>query len=126
MPAPPPESDPAMIRIRAVEVIDRFFDPLSGAKFSMCTASSSDRQMPRKGSRRRLGCRANVVDQPLDELRVLAFGHDPNQRLGSGLADHEAAPALKFGFGCGDALADAIGFERRCAAVETNVLEQLW
>ena len=37
IPAPPPESDPAMMRTRAVDVIEPAFGPLLGAKFSMCT-----------------------------------------------------------------------------------------
>ena len=55
-------------------------------------------------SRRRLHRLADVVDQPLDQRRVVAFGHDPDQRLGARLADDQPAVALELGLGGGDAL----------------------
>src|SRR3954447_13223953 len=99
MPAPPPESEPAMIKIRAVGVTLPAFDPRTGAKLSMCTASSFGRQIQRKGSRRSLNGLANVVDQPLDQRPVIALRHDPDQRLGPGLPDDEASATLELGFG---------------------------
>src|SRR6478609_3602316 len=124
-PAPPPESDPAMIRMRAVEVIARTFVPELGAKFSMCTAMSCARQMPRNSSRGGLDRRADVIDEPLNLLLVLAFGHHPDQWLGTGLADDQPALAFPFRLGGGDALADAVRLQRLGTAVEANVLQEL-
>src|SRR5690242_15912424 len=125
MPAPPPESEPAMMRIRAVGVTLRAFDPFCGAKLSMCTRSSLERQIPRIRSRGRLYGLANFVDEALDQSRILAFGHDPDERLGARLADHETAPALQLRFRGGNPLAHAVRLERLCAAIETDVLEEL-
>ena len=104
-----------MTRIRAVGVTLPAFDPLPGAKFSMCTKRSIHLQLRRKRSRRRLDGLANIVDNLLDERRVVPFCHYPDQRLGPGLADHDTAPALKLLFGFGDPLFDAGGFERPTA-----------
>src|SRR6185312_17450889 len=125
MPAPPPESEPAMIRIRAVDVILRVFDPLPGAKLSMCTASSLGRQIQRKRSRGGPNGLANVVDQPLDQGRVVAFGHYPDQRLGPRLANDKASPAFELTLGSGDALAHTIRLQRLARPAEAHVLEQL-
>src|SRR6185312_3216331 len=125
MPAPPPESEPAMIRIRAVGVTLRAFDPFCGAKLSMCTKSSLARQIPRIGSRRRLDGLADVVDHLRYEVRIVAFGHHPAQRLGARFADHEAAAAFELRLRRGDALPHAVGLERLRAAVEVNVLQKL-
>src|SRR6185369_127982 len=114
-----------MIRMRAVEVIEATFVPLPGAKFSMCTTLACDRQIPRKCSRGRLDRLADVVHDTLDQRRVVALGHHPDQRLGARFAYHEAALALKLGLSRGDALPYAIGLERLDTAVEAHVLEQL-
>src|SRR3954469_17507529 len=98
MPAPPPESDPAMMRIRAVDVTLLAFDPRFAAKFSMCTRSSLGRQIPRNGSRRRLDRLADAIDHALDHGHVLAFGHHPDNGLGARLADDEASLPFEFGF----------------------------
>src|SRR5579884_514788 len=124
MPAPPLESEPAMMRMRAGFVIDAALLPLLGAKFSMCTDKSFGEQIPRKGSRRRLNCLANIVDDPLHEGRIISFGHDANQGLGARLADDQTPPALELGLGRGDAFAHAVDLERR-TPVEPHVLEQL-
>src|SRR3954454_2487954 len=113
------------MRIRAVEFIDTAFVPLVGAKFSMRTRSSLRPQLPRKRSRDGPDGLANVVHEPLYERAIVAFGHHPDQRLGTRFADHEAAAALKLGFRRGDSLPDAVGLERLRPAVETHVLEQL-
>src|SRR3954447_16104178 len=113
-----------MIRMRAMALIDSAFDPLPRAKFSMRTMTAFDRQTPRKCSRGRLDRLANIVDQSFDQLRVLAFGHHPDQRLGAGLADHQPALPLQLGFGGRDSLADIVHLERLAAAVEADVLEQ--
>src|SRR5689334_4493880 len=91
----------------------------------MRTRSFSGPQMRTKGSRGALNRLANVVDQPFDELRVVAFGHYADQRLGPRLADDQPTAALELGFGGGYPLLDAIGFERSLAAVEPDVLEKL-
>ena len=36
-------------------------------------------------------CRANVIDNFLDEIEIIAFGHHPYNRLGARCADDEAA-----------------------------------
>src|SRR4051794_30394186 len=126
MPAPPPESEPAMMRIRAVDVTLLAFDPLFAAKFSMCTATSLGPQLPRKSSRSGgLHSLANIVDEALDQLRIVAFGHDPDKRLGAGFANDEPPAPLELGFGGGDALPDAVGLERLGTAVEAHILQQL-
>ena len=91
----------------------------------MCTGTVVWPQLRRKCSRGALNGLANVVDQTLDQRRVVALGHHPDQRLGARLADDQAPAALELGFGGGDALAHAVGFERLGAAVEADVLEQL-
>src|SRR5438270_10761133 len=100
-----------MIKIRAVGVTLPAFDPLAGAKLSMCTALSLGRQIPRKGSHRRLNGLANVLDKPPDERRVVAFGHHADQGLGARLADDQPSAALELGFGGGDALPDDVVLE---------------
>src|SRR5690242_14954353 len=111
-----------MIRTRAVDVILRVFDPLPGAKLSMCTASSCGRQLPRNGSRRGLDGLANLVNDALDQRRVVAFGHHPDQRFRSRLADDETALALQLSLRRSDALAHAVRLERLGAPAETHVL----
>src|SRR4051794_5278193 len=101
-----------MIKIRAVGVTLPAFDPCRGAKLSMCTASSLGRQIQRKRSRSRPNGLANIVDQPLDESRIVTLGHDPDQRLGPRLADDEPSMALELGFGGGDPLPHDVAFKR--------------
>src|SRR6185369_8616733 len=125
MPAPPPESEPAMMRIRATGVIDAASPVLRGAKFSMRTGKSLRPQIPRFGSRGGLNGLADIVDQALDELGVVALGHHTDQRLRARLADDEAAPPFQLGFRGSDAFPDAVRFERFCAAVEAHVLQEL-
>ena len=91
--------EPAMMRTRAGFVMKAAFDPLLGAKFSMCTETVFGGQIPRKRSRRRLNRLADVVDNALDERRIVALCHDPDQRLRARFAYDEAAPSLQFGFG---------------------------
>src|SRR5438874_2936948 len=117
MPAPPPESEPAMMRIRAVDVTLLAFDPRFAAKFSMCTATSLGRQSPRKCSRDRLDRLADIVDDALNHGHVLGFGHDPDHRLGPRLANEQAALTLKLALGGGDAFPDAVGLQRLAPAV---------
>ena len=68
---------------------------------------------------------ANVVDHPLHQSRIVALGHDPDQRLGARFADDEPPPALELRLRRGDALPDAVGLERFAGAVEANVLQKL-
>ena len=70
------------MRIRAVGVTLRAFDPLLGAKLSMCTMLLLHPQLRIKGSRRRLDGLANVVHHPFDQCGVVPFRHHPDQRLG--------------------------------------------
>src|SRR4051794_23862114 len=114
-----------MIRMRAVVDIESVFGRPLEAKFSMCTTTSFRRQLPIKCSRGRLDGLANVVDDALDERGIVPFRHHPDQRLGPRLADEQPPPALQFGFGSSDALADAVRLQRLAAAIEAHVLEQL-
>ena len=112
MPAPPPESDPAMMRTRAVDVIGSTAALLRGAKFSMRTRWEMRPQLRTKGSRGRQHGLANVVDEALDEGRIVAFRHHPDQRLGAGFSNDETALAFEFRLGSGDPFPHAVGFER--------------
>src|SRR5205814_97927 len=100
------------MRIRAGFVTDSAFDPLPGAKFSMRTIMSFERQLPTKRSRGRLDRLANVVDDTLHERRIVALGHHPDQGLGARFADDQASPALERGLGGGDSLAQPVPLER--------------
>src|SRR5689334_7874477 len=111
-----------MIRIRAVDVILRVFDPLAGTKLSMCTALSLGRQIPRKGSRRSLNGLANIVDNAFDQHWIVALRHHSDEGFGARLADHQATPALKLRFGGRDPLPDAVSFQRLAGALEAHVL----
>src|SRR3982751_1584652 len=124
MPAPPPESDPAIMTIRAIEVILFAFEPLPGAKFSMCTIERFGGQIRTKRSRRRLNGLAYVVDDALDERGIITFGHDPDQRLGTRLADDQATPALELRLGRGNPFAYTVRF-KRCSFAEPDVPQQL-
>ncbi len=88
------KSDPAMIRTRAVEATELTLVPLRGAKFSMRTELSFRLQLPRNGSRGGLHGLANVIDHPLDERLVVAFGHHSDQRLGARFADRPGGRGL--------------------------------
>src|SRR5437868_3823491 len=110
------------MRIRAGFVTESAFDPLRGAKFSMRTTMSFERQLPTNRSRGRLNRLANVVDDALHQRRIVALGHHPDQRLGARFADDKAPPTLELGFGGGDSPADAVRLERG-TAVETHVLQ---
>ena len=79
MPAPPPESDPAMTRTRPFK-----------------HAPSRTLAKPRRS------CRAELVDDLLHELVVLALGHDAHHRLRAALADQQPAGAVQHPFGVGD------------------------
>src|SRR4051794_34281393 len=114
-----------MMRIRAGFVTESAFDPLPGAKFSMRTIKSFGRQIRTKRSRRRLDRLANVIDHALHEGRVVAFRHHTDQWLGARFADHETPTTLELGFRGGNALLDAVGFQRLRTAVEAHVLEKL-
>src|SRR5256885_6726222 len=98
------------MRIRAGFVTESAFDPLPGAKFSMRTIMSFERQLPTKRSRGRLDRLTNVVDDALHKRRIVAFGHDPDQGLGARFADDKASSALEFSLGGGDSLSDAVRF----------------
>src|SRR5690349_21187490 len=98
-----------MIRIRAVDVIPRVFEPVPGAKLSMCTLPSVSRQVRTKGSRRGFHGLADVVDEAFDQCRIVAFGHDTDQGLGARLANDQATAAFELRLGSSDALADAVG-----------------
>src|SRR5216117_2630914 len=105
------------MRIRAGFVTESAFDPLPGAKFSMRTIMSFERQLPTKRSRGRLDRLADVVDHALNDGGIVAFRHHPDQRLGARFADNEASLALELGLGGRDPLSHSVGLERR-AAVE--------
>src|SRR5512132_2386589 len=98
IPAPPPESDPAMIRTR----------PRGG------TASG------RGGT----NDAADVVDDRADQQLVLALGHHPDHRLGPGLADQQPTAVPQPPMAIVDGLLHAFLLER-LAAVEPDVAQHL-
>src|SRR6266851_1298243 len=99
IPAPPPESEPATIRTRP------FMPPSS-----------------RRSSRDRLD---DLVDDAAHEVRIVAFGHDADQRLGARLAHQDAAGRAELRLGGGDRLGDGVGGQRRVGIADTDVLQQL-
>ena len=82
MPAPPPESDPAMMRMR-------------GSSWSSLQRLAANAHAAATASQMSSTSRSTM-------RRVVALGHDPDQRLGARLADHQPAVALKLGLGRGD------------------------
>src|SRR5688572_8338208 len=125
MPAPPPESEPAMTSTRGIVAFKATFREACGANLSMRTTIRFRAQMRTKGSRRLSHGLANIVDQTLHQRRVVAFGHHANERLRAGFADDEAAAAFELRLCSGDPVLHRVGLERRLAAVEADVLEQL-
>src|SRR5258708_15118864 len=111
-----------MIRIRAVDVIPRVFDPFPGAKLSMCTALSLGHQVRTKGSRRGPNCLANVVDDLFDQCRVVALSHNPDQRFSTGLSNDQASASFELSLGGGDALLDPIAFDRFAPPTKSSIL----
>src|SRR6266851_6563837 len=99
IPAPPPESEPATIRTRP------FMPPPS-----------------RCGPRDRLD---DLVDDAAHELRIVAFGHDADQRLGARLAHQDAAARAELRFGGGDRLHDGVRGQRCVGIADADVLQQL-
>src|SRR5882672_4092789 len=99
IPAPPPESEPATIRTRP------FMPPSS-----------------RRSSRDRLD---DLVDDAAHELRIVAFGHDADQRLGARLTHQDAAGRAELRLGGGDRLGDGAGGERCVGIADADVLQQL-
>ena len=69
-------------------------------------ARSSSVPAPRREDRL-----ADLVDHRRDQLLVLAFGHDPDHRLGSRFADHQAAGDAEPGLAVGDGPLDCGRFE---------------
>src|SRR5205823_9727138 len=121
----PPESEPAMMRIRAGFVTESAFDPLLAAKFSMRTIKSFGRQLRTKRSRGRLNGLANVIHDALHEGRVVAFSHHADQWLRARFADHQPPTTLELGLGRCDTFLHAVGLQRLRASVEAHVLEKL-
>src|SRR6187431_1232762 len=109
MPAPPPESDPAMIRTRGTVAFKATFRDDREANRSMRTTLWCRGELRTKGSRRALNGLTNVVDETLHELRIVAFGHDANERLRAGLADDQASAPFQFRLRSSDALLHAVG-----------------
>src|SRR5215469_540964 len=82
MPAPPPESEPAIIKTRPC--IARLLCGF-GPRILIIGSGDADRV-------------TDLVDNRGDQLRVFAFRHHPDHRLGSRSADHEAAIRTEPGF----------------------------
>src|ERR1051326_5477300 len=91
MPAPPPESEPAMINTRpfipgCIAPNEALFrGPHRGFNVFGALRDGED-------------CGADVVNDPTQQAFVFALRHDADDRLGAGIADHEpalsAAPRL--------------------------------
>src|SRR5438034_4886457 len=113
MPAPPPESEPAMISTRP-------FITVSGASFSR-----PHRRFDVLGSlRNRENRGADLVDDADQQCLILALRHDPDHRLGAGVADHQPSFRAEPRLGGGDRALDAGGFERPSVA-EAHIAQEL-
>src|SRR5439155_22182199 len=113
MPAPPPESEPAMISTRP-------FITIPGASFS--------RPHPRfdvLGSLRNSENRgADLVDDAGKQRLVLALRHDADHRLRPRIADHQPPLRAEPPLGGGNGALDARRFER-AAVAEAHIAEEL-
>src|SRR5512147_2638609 len=98
IPAPPPESEPAMIRTRP----------------------------HRRPASRRGGTNdaADVVDDRADQRLVFALGHHPDHRLGPGLADQQPTTVPQPPMAIVDGLLHALLLEG-LAAIEADVAQHL-
>src|SRR3954449_4867264 len=105
MPAPPPESEPAMISTRP-------FIRILWASFSR-----PHRRFDVLGSLRNSENRgADFVDDAGQQRLVLALRHDPDNRLGAGIEDHQPSLRAEPRLGGGDRALDAGGFQRPSVA----------
>ena len=68
---------------------------------------------------------ANGIDQPYHLIRVIALGHDTNDRLCAGWPDDETANPLKLCLGCGNHGFDGRIF-KRLSARKANIFQKLW
>src|SRR5690348_5681373 len=66
----------------------------------------------------------DFADDSLDEARVVALGHDADDRLGAGFTDYQAPGLAQPGATFGDDLDDALVVERLALFV-ADALEQL-
>src|SRR5689334_706217 len=111
MPAPPPESEPAMINTRPfIPGSSRqalFRGPHRGFNVFGALRDGEDRG-------------ADVVDDAGQQAFVFALRHDADDRLGAGIADHEPALFAEPRLGGGDRAFDARRFER-AAVTETHI-----
>src|SRR5689334_13075890 len=114
MPAPPPESEPAMISTR----------PLIGGPAKARTGTFAGRAVRSlfgglgrhfgavAAARGRHDLGADRVDDAGKHIFVLALRHDPDHRLGPRLADHQPSRRTEAGLALGDRLPHAARFER--------------
>src|SRR4029077_10095824 len=113
MPAPPPESEPAMISTRPFIAAARALFGGPHRRFDLLGAL-------RRGQDRA----ADLVDDAGQQGFILALRHDPDHRLGAGIADHQPALCSEAAFGGGDRPLDARRLERPSIA-KTHIAQQL-
>src|SRR5215217_4299903 len=129
MPAPPPESEPAMTRMRGgiIASPSRLREGSGEGRSRSSQAGTCPPPAPPasgRGVSRRLHRVADAVHHLLDQSLVLAFGHHPDQRLGPRFADDQPPRPLEPRLPVGDRRLDARRLERRAAA-EADVLQEL-
>src|SRR6266576_4940696 len=113
MPAPPPESEPAMISTRPF------------IRILWASLSRPHRRFDFLGSLRHSEYRgADLVADAGQQRLVLALRHDPDHRLGPRIADYQPSLRAEPRFGGGNRALDAGGFERPSMA-EANIAQQL-
>src|SRR5215472_16521129 len=113
MPAPPPESEPAMISTR----------PFIAARGASLGGPHRRLDLFRS-LRRGEDCTADVVDNAGQQTLVLALRHDADDRLGAGIANHEPALLAEPCLAGGDRPLDPRRLERS-ALPEAHIAQQL-
>src|SRR5271154_4792339 len=121
MPAPPPESEPAMVKSRAVRAIIATSGPATIAEIYWGVLSGSSRFWLSGYFLDRVG---DVAHHGANDFLVLALRHHPDQRLGARLAHQHPAILAKLGAGAVDAGLDPRILQRRAAA-EAHILQHL-
>src|SRR5215472_18523422 len=114
MPAPPPESDPAMISTRPC-ILFRCLSPADVQQG--CLRVLADRGVA--------NCDANLVHHRRNHLLVFALSHDADHRLGSGFADYEPPVAAEPFFTVSKGVCHR-GYAEGVTVGKAHAAQQLW